>query len=130
MADVDQGSYSYSKERESLYDQHTDMTSVHQEHERTYWDAHQTRYSSRTRDLLKQQHPDTAIWSSHQTRSAKGHNKTNAGIEHMRIKICDASIVMAGLCPPIEHPTWVAALHAGGPCHLSGRCARCAGDSV
>ena len=104
MADVDQGSYSYSKERESLHDQHTDMTSVHQEHERTYWDAHQTRYSSRT-DLLKQQHADTATLSTDQMRSAKRYNKTYAEIEYTCIKFCDASTLTAGLCPPIEHPT-------------------------
>ena len=95
------------------------MTSVHLGHIRTYWDPHQTRYSSRT-DLLKQQHPDRATWSTDQTHIGQERSETHTAIEHMRIKICDASIVTAGLCPPIEHPTWVASLHARGSSHRSG----------
>ena len=40
MADVEQGSYSYSKERESLHDQCTDMTSVHPGQDPTYIGTH------------------------------------------------------------------------------------------
>ena len=110
-----------------MHDQCTDMTSVHPGHDPTYWDAHQTLYSSRT-DLLKQQHPDRATWSTDQTRIGTEHNKTYAAVEPTRIKKHAASTLTAGPCPPIEHPTWDAALHAGGSSHCPGERGRYAGD--
>ena len=75
-----------------------------------------------------QQHADTATLETEQTRIGTDAHAASTDIEHMRIKSHAASIVTAGRCPPIEHPTQVAALHAGGPSHCPGRCARCAGD--
>ena len=112
MADVEQGTYSYSKERESLHDQCTDMTSVHPGHDPTYWDPHQTRYSSRT-DLLKQQHPSTATWSTDHTSIGTNHRQTHAAFGSTRIKSCSASIAKVVRCRPTELPTQLATLHAG-----------------
>ena len=109
MADVEQGTYSYSNKRESMHDQCADMTSVHPGHDPTYWDAHQTLYSSRT-DLLKQQHADIATLATAQTRIGTEHNGTYAAVEPTRIKKHAASTLTAGPCPPIEHPTWVVRL--------------------
>ena len=71
-----------------------------------------------------QQHADTATLETEQTRIGTKHQRTRTGFKPTRIKSHAASIVTAGRCPPIEHPTQVATLHAGGPCHLSGRCGR------
>ena len=89
---------------------------MHLGHKRTYWDAHETRYSFRN-GLLKQQHPDTATLATAQTRIGTEHNETYAAVEYMRIKKHAASTLTAGLCPPIEHPTWAL--------RLQHRCTSC-----
>ena len=48
------------------------------------------------------------------------HSQTCTGFEQMCIKFCYASTLTAGLCPPIEHPTWALRLQHRGPSHRSG----------
>ena len=73
---------------------------------------------------------DTTTLATEHKRIGTNRQRTHAAFGHTRIELHYASILTVVRCRPTEMPTWVAALHAGGPSHRSGERGRRAADRL